>query len=125
MSNEELLKVRYKVVADYPHSQFKIGDILSVEFTGILSPKPIGNYPHLFKKLEWWEDRTDDEMPEYVKWDVNGETRFLRLTGNFNGKSYKCIYLRDNSNGEVELTEGDLPSTKEEYESYITHTSLK
>lgn len=24
-------------------------------------------YPHFFKKLEWWEDRLIDDMPNFVK----------------------------------------------------------
>ncbi len=68
----ELLKPRYKVIADYPKSEFRIGDILEA------FPDPAdkwlnlrlqrthnveaGMYPHLFQKLEWWMDRAIDDL---------------------------------------------------------------
>lgn len=79
---EELLKPRYKVIADYPgrRETMPIGHILILEsfnngrywheFTEV---EPIhidegfAKYPHLFKRLEWWEERKPEEMPQYVK----------------------------------------------------------
>lgn len=89
MTPEGLLKPRYKVIADYFFNPYKVGDIITLpeknrsvhltttkhtdEFGERISqeehyaPKVIDQYPHLFKKLEWWEDRKPEEMPEYVK----------------------------------------------------------
>ncbi len=83
-SIDHLLKPRYKVIADYPDSKFKVGEILFVP-----NPKEFPNwfqtnrrfnnegrfeavleaYPHIFKKLEWWEHRTIEELKsiKYVK----------------------------------------------------------
>jgi hypothetical protein len=85
-SPEELLKPRYKVIADYPNSELGIGDLLmqyiagsvwrhiwtSGEWTDITIHNP-EKYPHLFRKLEWWEERTNEEMPQYVKGEYEGK----------------------------------------------------
>lgn len=63
MSTEELLRPRYKVIAQYPFSPHPIGHIIKTAFGN----KYFDQYPHLFKKLEWYEERNIDEMPEYVK----------------------------------------------------------
>lgn len=91
---EELLKPRYKVIADWPARQFFIGSILHVHeplpdgrLRIFIDHEPEGQkewylwntgkigeidkYPHLFKKLEWWQEREESEMPEYVKWVAN------------------------------------------------------
>jgi len=89
MTPEELLKPRYKVIADYFFNPYNVGDIITLpennrsvhltttkhtdEFGENVSqaehyaPKVIEQYPHLFKPLAWWEDRKPEEMPEYVK----------------------------------------------------------
>lgn len=68
----ELLIPRYKVIADWPNSIYKIGSILigkdnglyynGVNHANFINPE---NYPHLFRKLEWWEERTPEEMPQF------------------------------------------------------------
>ncbi len=90
MTTEDLLKQRYKVIADYPLSPYNVGDL--VEFSNIgtsfhcttiedyepfseefvktenyESTKKLEKWPHLFKKLEWYEDRKPEDLPEYVK----------------------------------------------------------
>lgn len=85
-SVEELLRPRYEVTNDYPNSKFDIGTILirdaiienwthdttegAYKMCG-LKEDAIVKYPHLFRKLEWWEYLKDDDLPEYVK-DENG-----------------------------------------------------
>lgn len=59
----------------YPDSPFKVGDILTgdrksevKDQTG--TPVPAFNwyeFPHLFKKLEWWEKRTKEELGQYIR----------------------------------------------------------
>jgi hypothetical protein len=92
-SIEDFLKIRYRVIAGVPFSKFEIGDTL-LQMSVIVKPeqkngelmwrvvgaerfgglsvgipmiKDPENYPHLFKKLEWWEDRKPEQMPQYVK----------------------------------------------------------
>ena len=85
----ELLKPRYKVIADFYQGQkdisqnrIKVGDI----FMNYIPQQNIvwhrtrdekmhvdckihkpEQYPHLFKPLAWYEEREASEMPEYVK----------------------------------------------------------
>lgn len=67
----DLLAPRFKVVADWPKNyDFTIGEIITCN--DMVTEAMIGNprfslYPHLFKKLEWYEDREEKDMPEYVK----------------------------------------------------------
>lgn len=124
MTKEELLKPRYKVIADYPGSPYKIGDILFyMKSYSTVSYLPtttycdkfirIENYPHIFRKLEWWEEREEQDMPEYVKYVP--KDKVLKVAD----KSEDCrLWHKDN---EVEFrfigSKNFLPSTKEEYES--------
>lgn len=61
---EELLKPRYKVIADYPGSDFEVGGIIEMIAFNVDVFK---DFPHLFKRLEWWQERTIEEM-ESVKY---------------------------------------------------------
>lgn len=89
MSTEELLKPRIKIIAPWPQNPinpFHVGDILlknGIHFTRISNPKSIHEkeidiYPHLFRKLDWWEERKLEDMPEYVKQPP--EMKFLSNT---------------------------------------------
>jgi hypothetical protein len=85
----DLLKTRYKVIADYYQGQrsielnkVKVGDIFMNQMpqqttvwrrviNGQWDVETIHNpqqYGNIFRKLEWHEDRKPEEMPEYVKW---------------------------------------------------------
>lgn len=77
---ENLLKPRIIVTALWPfcrqhnnmEDQPKIGEIFHVSDGGSISNDAmtimsVYKYPHLFRILEWWEERTPEEMPEYVK----------------------------------------------------------
>lgn len=124
MTTNELMAVRYKVIADFPTNPFLIGSILTQHdesadwFTreGFVYP-PIQKVtleamPHLFKKLFWWEERKESDMPEYVKnnhevikilsWSM--ETDGLWCTINFAGEinKNKCY-------------QNYLPATESEY----------
>lgn len=60
---KELLKPRYKVIGDFPHSSMPVGMIIKVETKDLAF---WDKYPHLFRKLHWWEEREVSEMPECV-----------------------------------------------------------
>jgi hypothetical protein len=86
MTTEELLKPRYKVIADFPASTISVGDIIQtnestvayvVEINDHSDKYAMKDYPHLFKKLAWWEERKVEDMPEYVKHGANGLVRKL------------------------------------------------
>ena len=80
MTTEQLLAPRYKVIADYPGCPFNVGNILYHDIEqeerywysmtandNRIYVTDINLYPHLFKKLEWWEERKQNDFPEYVK----------------------------------------------------------
>lgn len=89
LSTEQLMKPRYKVIADWPGSRFRIGQILKQDFTtAFRNDNGIGNYnvdkyPNLFKELHWWEERDEKDMPEYIKF-VDDYMDFK------SGAVYKC-----------------------------------
>ena len=75
MTAEQLLLPRFEVIADFPKSSYNIGRIItpikegSSYFYSLEAPSSelIGfpeKYPHLFKKLNWWEHRKKEDMPK-------------------------------------------------------------
>lgn len=71
MKAEELILSRFEVIADYPDSQFKVGEIEDRDWSlfpdGDETKEPIwsiSDFPHLFRKLNWWEHRTIEQMPK-------------------------------------------------------------
>jgi len=72
MTVEQLLKSRFEVIADYPNSIFKVGSIINTSSDRIFcdtESEKYSDFPHLFKKLEWFEKREILDMPEYLKND--------------------------------------------------------
>ena len=80
MTAEQLMKPRFKVIADYPSSPHTVGDIYQ-QVTKYHTrheyyEKIDGFNPHhvhlpekhsaIFKPLQWWEERSLDDMPEYL-----------------------------------------------------------
>lgn len=76
MTAEELLKPRFKVIANYPCSMHKLGDVIetyesamsyAVEIDDVSEKVCLLDYPQIFKKMHWWEERTVEQMPKRVK----------------------------------------------------------
>lgn len=67
MTAEELLRPRFKVIADYPESMFDIGKIEECAEAHHGCVTFYGKYPAIFKRLDWWEERAEGDMPEYLK----------------------------------------------------------
>ncbi len=78
-TKEYLLQPRYLVIANYPGSHFSSGVILHKTVHGwdslISNPFPKGSfafkqdpsfYPDIFRELEWWEFRSEEEMPDFI-----------------------------------------------------------
>lgn len=108
---------RYKVIADYPHSDHGIGDIFIATdhpniFRSTINGGEVGNpdeFPSIFRPLAWYEERTAEEMPVYVKY--KGEVR-------------KVVAYRDGKvmlKGNTMFTSLSLytPATKDEYTEFI------
>lgn len=86
---EKLLLPRFEVIADYPNSNWSIGEIITD--AGEFSTKHIyRKYPHLFRELKWWEKRGASELPEYFnykgsifkvkKWNLKDEQGWIVLS---------------------------------------------
>lgn len=129
LTSEELMKPRYKVVADYPHiemDQHGVGDIISPYGMGFVHPEKVkeqyDSFPHLFKKLEWWEERNIDDMPEYLK----SEYKMLEVVEVYKISGYETntfgeffAKTPDSETGKLFIRNADaMPATKEEYDSF-------
>ena len=77
MTAAELLRPRYEIIADFPGNGYNVGRIIvpiirSGKIFDCLdapSSEVITNpekYPHLFRKMSWWENRDLKDMPGYV-----------------------------------------------------------
>lgn len=127
----DLLKPRYKVIAYYPGSPFEIGEVLELStlppYTNGNGDKELNLYGNendavpeedvieahtVFRKLEWWEERKPEEMPEYV------ENRFTNVIDKV------LVHFKD----DVAICETlkhefayhrIIPSTESDYNNYI------
>lgn len=131
MTVEDLLKPRYKVIADFPMSICKVGEILEPQgkyfpvIEGGYWNIEIYKYPHLFKKLEWWEEREESDMPEYVKviaevpyWRIRKDTIHpLRRIYNYKGNWVVDLKNKENTSFKWIKISFVQPATKEEFEN--------
>lgn len=111
----DLLAPRYKVIAPWP----SLGDDVEVGFiyekcTEYMC-KHMDRYPHLFRKLEWWEERKPEEMPEYV--EIISNSKRLHV----DGKEYKYEFINGSlfriahKNGGGLIVGNFIPATEQEY----------
>jgi hypothetical protein len=81
-SVEELMRPRVIVENLWPGCQFEVGDILikdgeyywvigDIGWYSKVHKSEIEPFPYLMRPLEWWEERTPEEMPEYVKLKID------------------------------------------------------
>jgi hypothetical protein len=120
---ERLLMPRFKVIATFPRCWHSVGEILQPDKDGFFEVWQdeymdfhyVDCYPHLFRKLSWWEDREISEMPEYVK---NSKGEIVKVVGlETNG----LFYEKANSMEGKMWTRYSycMPATHEEYISYL------
>jgi hypothetical protein len=146
-TTHELLKPRYKVIATFPfNNYFMLNEVMELnEFddrghlslheyfinkgslSGIESPvvfheSALNLYPHLFKRLEWWEDRRPDEMPEYVSAN-NGDGVFKARFDTEETSAY-FMYLDERGIHPFSPT-GFSPATREEFEAFTSTNKEK
>lgn len=88
-----LLAPRYQVIADYPYSPYKIGEVLVDQMfrTGVLRLGLLrDSFPNIFNRLEWWEQRLLGEMPKYLMYMGETTSEFERH------KTYEVVrWFRD------------------------------
>ena len=109
---DDLLKPRYKVIADYPNSGDMVGKVYEAETCRALDYYK--KYPNIYKELAWYEERSEEEMPQFVKTlnDSNGLVINIEKVKGWAG----CNQVVEFENGEEGATEYWMPATKEEYE---------
>lgn len=140
LTKEALLIPRYKVIALWPRCEYSIGDVIvltkymginaciSTEGQFIEWESFFKEYPHLFKPLEWWEERAIEDMPEYIVFTKD----YMAFK---QGSVYKHHHwMHDNSTpfcigfetgpGEYEKYAVPpcaqlMPATEQEYKNYI------
>lgn len=128
MKQKELLKPRYKVVADYPHSPFEIGNILETDDKGEYTVWnhdgkdyiTLNDYPEIFKMLKWWEERDLKDMPKHVRYVGNITYTWIEpnqvIKGNFKKVTSKTRMCDISCCGLVPWI--FEPATEEEYLKY-------
>jgi hypothetical protein len=128
----ELLKPRYKVIADYPNQWHRTGAIITDLFYDdqYKDESWFAQYPAIFQRLEWWQEISESEMPEYLKITeiINGQNHI--------GKIFRTIpgHLRagypgfaNDSLGRISSFDNIrldcfLPATEQDYLAYISTT---
>lgn len=136
LTKEQLLRPRYKVIADYPfRDHFLLNEIIELDqyddrphlklnewyvtkqkLDGTGLPlnwfeSTLNKYPHLFRPLKWWEHREESDMPEYVK-DENNNIHKVK-------KWISCGMVADYVDGHSGNSNYTLPATEQEYIDYI------
>lgn len=129
MSIEDLLLPRYKVIADYPGSDYHVGEILDRDW-GWVGNDDIGfkhrisGYPHLFRKLQWYEERKIEDMPQYVKLVFDSKIQFVHkvekwIGANEHGEPLYEYFNRVGYLGPFNILH-QVPATLTEYNEYIS-----
>ena len=131
LTTEQLLAPRYKVIADYPQSRFNPDEILIPNrMDGKVDNQWVNqdpndkryihaqleNFPHLFKPLQWWEDREEKDMPEYVKWRYMPECDAKTMDG------YIAKVFGWSQAGYGVITDDGKTTTATKYWTPATHT---
>lgn len=137
MTPQDLLKPRYKVIADFPNNIFKVGDILEkIERTSIgkLPENSFGKlidettgygwvieptkYPAIFKKLYWYQEREEKDLEEikYLKLQNGKVIEPYSINPEIN---YFYFDRDDWFNNDGFTLSTTIPLTKEEYESAL------
>jgi hypothetical protein len=83
MKTQELLSPRFEVIEDYPNSIYKVGSIINTGYDRIFcDPNSIkfSDFPHLFRKIQWFENRKEEEMPMFLKHkSLSGKTTYHKV----------------------------------------------
>ena len=130
---EDLLKPRIEVIAPYPLSPYKVGDLVELSDSGktlkaIVSGNAefwmpfseIEKMKELFRPLPWWEKREESEMPEYVKRADTNEVIIPFLIDTEAGHLYESS--EKHTDRDCSSLRYWLPATLAEYEAYKSQT---
>ncbi len=141
----DLLAPRFKVIAPFPN-MFFVGES-GFTMNWIIEPVVksdkhfyngvcLDTYPHLFRKLSWWEMRQESEMPEYVKCDSTDFIKFkkeqvIRVEkhqSNTYNQFVAWLFISKDKQGDDPMMncvpyKNFLPATLTEYESFKSKNS--
>jgi len=108
MNAEKLQIPRYEMIAEFPDSIINMGDIVTCRegmslYLTECSKFDVSGFPHLFRKMDWWEKRELHEMPKRVMFvpDTKGDIFEIEewdmdtLVGWVDKKERSCCYLLD------------------------------
>lgn len=122
MTPAQLLLPRYELIADYPGNLCPVGTIyahgLSCDGAIRLPDKQMDKYPHLFRKMKWWEIRDIGELPRFVriiKPCVALRVGTIRQVTGYKLDNWKLYCDLFPAIISIEKTE---PATKEEYDHF-------
>jgi hypothetical protein len=136
MTTEELLRPRYKVIATWPdmgNTQNHVGQIITliktkkdewarITFKVTYYEQFFKEYPHLFKPLQWWEDRKPEEVEgKYIRSKTGKCYQIKKHFPRDEGKPFMA-YFKEEDNDELGHYYFILMPeliTKEEYEAYM------
>lgn len=131
MSVDELLKPRYKQIADYPNNKSAIGRIFGHNTNGTQNVMPVDEwiafhekYPAIYKKLFWYEEREESEMPEYVCFKTAIPLTYKKVTKWWldADKNWWADYDKKSTMLNMWAIE---PATEKEYTDYLTQINKK
>lgn len=135
LSAEELLKPRYKVINSFPFSPHYIGQVILDPADNYYSEGgterknyPLHTMPHLFKKLEWWMQRTIEEMPEYVKEVEDRDVFKIQEWAIIKDRMF-MIFMNGDVKRNYAVVKNTMcffePATAQEYIEYLNQEKLK
>jgi hypothetical protein len=121
--------LRYKVIDEYPNSPIKKEEVLQQinepdsfnnhifksNKSDILVTFP-ENYPHLFRLMEWHEERIT--LPQFIKRVDNGNTKKVIEVEHWEN-SVDLFYTPKGASFEVAIDTSMFPATEEEYKNFI------
>ena len=129
MNLNSLTTTRFKVIADYPNDSFPVGSILErisnatndhysvapYTFGNTIMRKTLEKYSHIFQKLEWWEYRADEDMPQYVR--LNSKIHKVDKW-KFNYQNVRIANIYHDQQTLVMSQHDFVPATKQEYDNF-------
>jgi hypothetical protein len=123
MTPEELVKPRYRVVADYPGSPFSWGEVHEPDFMftedyDLKTVEDIDKYPHLFKPMQWYEERIAEEFPLFLKTKAGNSVRKVYRVDPFT----ETVVFDGGATRKLKFW---LPATREEYEQFLREGERK
>lgn len=138
---KDLLKPRYKQISSFPFFgtpflrqklalRFIVGKIFVMDIVdedgsstsdGSYGEDFFKDYPHLFKRLEWWEERAKEDLPEYIKGKTTGHLYQVKEYHYLDTEEGMALTI----NGRWRILRDMQPATLEEYTTYINTQKLK